>query len=95
MQTRTIPTRQRIVRATIGVVAVLALLLTTTVNATAVDLDGPSEYRDCWLGSQTLYRQCVDANNWGASFSVDATASLFHFPDPDAASLTIDGLPSY
>ena len=40
-------------------------------GAAQSNLDGPTEYRDCWLGSPSLYDECVQANNWGADFGAD------------------------
>jgi hypothetical protein len=74
-------------RALLGAVAAIALLLATALSATAQPSpDGPTAYRDCWLGSPTHYDECVQANTWGATFD---------FPDRDDVSLVIDGIPSF
>lgn len=79
--------RPTVRHAMLGTVAALALLLTTALSVTAQPApDGPTEYRNCWLGSPSHYDECVQANNWGATFV---------FPDRDDVSLLIDGIPSY
>ena len=74
-------------RTLLGTLAASALLLATALSVTAQPApDGPTEYRDCWLGSPSHYDECVQANNWGATVV---------FPDRDDVSLVIDGIPSY
>ena len=53
-------------RTLLGTLAACALLLATTLSVTAQPaLDGPTEYRDCWLSSPTQYDACIEANTWG------------------------------
>jgi hypothetical protein len=79
--------RPTVRRTLLGTIAACALLLATTLSVNAQPSpDGPTAYRDCWLGSPSHYDECVQANTWGATFV---------FPDRDDVSLVINGIPSY
>ncbi len=74
MSLQAVMSPHRSIRMIVTFVA-LTLITVTSVAASPSGVERPSTYPDCWQGSQVLYLECIDANQWGARFVFEAPTS--------------------